>query len=351
VARAGAVTCLASSPWLDGCAWGACSWTGPLAPRAQSPHPLGFLIIVLPGKWALGSLWIGQLSAPMEKQIPCPTPRSCPPSLLTPARRLLLLSCLESCAFSRRGTSFGFIQKARSFWCVKTASSGPRRQQPVAAGCAPGGCIREGSHPCSQARAARAEGWAGPFTPHAQRDARPRAQPPSVGAEDLAFLARAGAAAEGERRDSNLCSMFGGDPDTGGGFLSEPRHGMAHTGVCGLGRTVPPRPLRLPSAPAASKLERTSASGGSPSRVADVCEEWNPQSVRIAAWGSSSRQQLSPRDCGPSVTGLDEGREVRKGPGAGWLPSATPRPHDVDDKDSLQMLGPCQARCGASDPR
>lgn len=60
---------------------------------------------------------------------------------------------------------------------------------------------------------------------------------PRGGSKDFAFPAWV--AAEGDRRESNLWGVLSGDPDPGGGFLSEPPCGMGNTGVCGLGRTAP----------------------------------------------------------------------------------------------------------------
>lgn len=115
---------------------------------------------------------------------------------------------------------------------------------------------------------------------------------PRVGSKDLEFPAWDRVAAEGDRRESNLRGVLSGDPDPGGGFLSETRCGMGNTGVCGLGRTAPLGCQLLPNSRGsqppeeALPVELMCARLGAPRPL-------NPQSVRTATWGSGSRQQLS----------------------------------------------------------
>lgn len=162
------------SPFASRCLHSLCSYDPPPGAVARLPHPLGFLITVLLGSGPQGpcgpeskpASWERQnsfqLLAPLAHPGPdsgvgsllglilpcCPLLSSdelpgaglhfldtwqClslpPPSSWPQPGPLLLLSRLAASVFSRCGLRSGFIQKVRTFCCVKTASSRPRGEQ------------------------------------------------------------------------------------------------------------------------------------------------------------------------------------------------------------------------------
>lgn len=124
-------------------------------------------MIVLPGEWASGSLGIGQLSASTEKQIPCPPhPRHLilPPFPPDPSQASAAAFVFGILCVFKAWDQLWFYPESKQLLASAYGSSGPRRQQ-VAAGCALGSCVREGSPPAARSEELWLRDGRGPATP------------------------------------------------------------------------------------------------------------------------------------------------------------------------------------------